>query len=46
MEKMASKPIIEKWWDVCKSCMLPIAKRGEGEWWANMEEIFHQDKKK
>jgi L-rhamnose mutarotase len=43
MEKMASKPIIEKWWDVCKPCMLPIAKREEGEWWANMEEIFHQD---
>lgn len=43
MKEMADNPIIQKWWGVCKPCMLPIETREEGEWWANMEEIFHQD---
>jgi L-rhamnose mutarotase len=43
MAKMAADPEIQKWWDVCKPCMLPIDSRAEGEWWADMEEIFHHD---
>jgi L-rhamnose mutarotase len=43
MKEMAAKPTIQKWWDACKPCMLPIETREEGEWWANMEEIFHHD---
>ena len=43
MAEMAANTIIQKWWDVCKPCMLPVESRQEGEWWANMEEIFHQD---
>lgn len=43
MEKMAADPLVQKWWDVCKPCMLPIESREEGEWWANMEEVFHID---
>ena len=43
MEEMAANSVVQKWWDVCKPCMLPIETREEGEWWANMEEIFHQD---
>ena len=43
MEEMAADPVVQKWWDVCKPCMLPIETRQEGEWWANMEEVFHQD---
>jgi L-rhamnose mutarotase len=43
MEEMADNPIIQKWWNVCKPCMIPVKTCKEGEWWANMEEIFHQD---
>ena len=43
MAKMAADPEIQLWWDVCKPCMLPIDSRAEGEWWADMEEIFHHD---
>lgn len=43
MAKMAADPEVQKWWDVCKPCMLPIDSRAEGEWWADMEEIFHHD---
>jgi len=43
MEKIAAKQATQEWWDVCKPCMIPIKTRGEGEWWANMQEVFHQD---
>ena len=43
MEKMAADPTTQKWWDVCKPCQRPLESRNDGEWWANMEEVFHQD---
>lgn len=41
MEKMAADPTTQKWWDVCKPCLIPLETRAEGEFWANMEEVFH-----
>ena len=43
MAKMAADPITQKWWDVCEPCQKPLSSRSEGEWWANMEEVFHLD---
>jgi L-rhamnose mutarotase len=43
MANMAADPITQKWWDVCKPCQAPLESRSEGEWWANMEEVFHLD---
>ena len=43
MAIMAADPITQKWWDVCKPCQAPLESRSEGEWWANMEEVFHLD---
>jgi len=43
MAKMAADPTIQKWWDVCKPCLEPLETRAEGEFWANMEEVFHWD---
>lgn len=43
MAKMAADPTTQKWWDVCKPCQEPLETRAEGEWWANMEEVFHCD---
>ena len=43
MAKMAADPVTQKWWDICKPCQIPLADRQEGEWWASMEEVFHQD---
>lgn len=43
MEKMAADSITQKWWNVCKPCQIPLKTREEGEWWANMEEVFHLD---
>ena len=41
--KMAADATTQKWWDVCKPCQQPLADRGEGQWWADMEEVFHCD---
>ncbi len=43
MDKMAADPVTQQWWDVCKPCQAPLETREEGEWWADMEEVFHLD---
>jgi L-rhamnose mutarotase len=43
MAKMAADPTTQKWWDVCKPCQKPLETRKEGEWWADMKEVFHLD---
>ncbi len=43
MAKMAADPTTQKWWAVCKPCQVPLDNRKEGEWWTNMEEVFHLD---
>lgn len=43
MAKMAAHPETRRWWAVCKPCQQPVEDRDKGEWWAAMEEVFHQD---
>jgi L-rhamnose mutarotase len=43
MAKMAADPETLKWWDIMKPMQQPLETRSEGEWWAEMEEVFHQD---
>ncbi len=43
MERMAADPTTQRWWAVCKPCQQPLASRESEEWWAAMEEVFHQD---
>jgi L-rhamnose mutarotase len=43
MDKMAADPETQRWWEVCKPCQQPLETRASGEWWATMEEVFHQD---
>ena len=43
MAKMAADPVTQKWWDVCMPCQKPLETRKEGEWWADMREVFHHD---
>ena len=43
MARMAADPTTQKWWDVCKPCQEPLAGLAPGDWWANMEELFHCD---
>lgn len=43
MEKMAADPKTREWWDIMKPMQDPLSTRSEGEWWAEMEEVFHLD---
>ena len=43
MTKMAAMPKTQEWWSVCIPCQTPLSDRAEGEWWADMESVFHLD---
>ena len=43
MAKMAADPTTQKWWEIMEPMQRPVENRKEGEWWANMEEVFHLD---
>lgn len=43
MAKMAADPTTREWWDIMMPMQEPLPTRKEGEWWAEMEEVFHQD---
>ena len=43
MAKMAADPKTQEWWAIMKPMQDPAETRGPGEWWADMEEVFHQD---
>ncbi len=43
MNKMSQDEETLKWWDVVKPLMNPLETRQDGEFWADMKEIFHLD---
>ena len=43
MRKMAADPETQRWWAIMEPMQEPLENRGEGEWWASMEEVFHHD---
>ncbi len=43
MAKMAADPKTQEWWDVMMPMQEALETRAEGEWWAEMEEVFHLD---
>jgi len=43
MAKMAADPTTQEWWKLTNPCQEPLSTRKEGEWWAEMEEVFHTD---
>lgn len=43
MQKMAADPKTQEWWALMKPLQAPVATRAEGEWWADMQEVFHTD---
>jgi L-rhamnose mutarotase len=43
MAKMAADPKTREWWDIMEPMQEPVETRAPGEWWANLEEVFHLD---
>ena len=43
MAKMAADKSTQKWWGIMMPMQQPVITKQEGEWWSNMEEVFHLD---
>jgi len=43
MTQMANAPRMKEWWTITEAMQMPLETRAPGEWWANMEEVFHQE---
>src|SRR6266568_609011 len=43
MQQMANAPRMKEWWTITEAMQVPLETRARSEWWANMEEVFHQD---
>jgi L-rhamnose mutarotase len=43
MAKMAEDPKTQEWWSIMMPMQKPLDTRSEGEWWTEMEEVFHLD---
>jgi L-rhamnose mutarotase len=41
--KMAADPKTQEWWAVMGPMQDPLPTKKAGEWWAEMEEVFHLD---
>ncbi len=43
MQELAAAPRMQQWWDLMEAMQIPHPRRRAGEWWATMDEVFHQD---
>ena len=43
MAVMAADPKTQEWWAIMEPMQDPLETRAQGEWWAEMEEVFHTD---
>lgn len=43
MASMADDPETQRWWAWMMPLQEPLADRAEGEWWVQLEEVFHTD---
>jgi len=43
MANIAADPKTQEWWSIMMPMQQPLETRREGEWWAEMEEVFHMD---
>jgi L-rhamnose mutarotase len=41
--RMNAQPVVKEWYAVCSPCQTPIETRKPGDWWAQMDEVFHMD---
>lgn len=43
MDRMAADGKTQEWWAIMMPMQDPLPTRKEGEWWADMEEVFHME---
>lgn len=43
MAKMAADPQTQAWWAIMEPMQEPVAGAAAGDWWTQMEEVFHTE---
>jgi L-rhamnose mutarotase len=43
MARMAADPKTQEWWEIMMPMQDPVENRAQGEWWSEMDEVFHTD---
>ncbi|MEV2214900.1 L-rhamnose mutarotase [Streptomyces sp. NPDC050997] len=43
LARLAEDEVTRRWWQLTDPCQQPVASAAEGEWWAPMEEVFHDE---
>ena len=43
MARMAEDEVTQAWWSLCKPMQQPAPEARPGEWWHELEEVFHLD---
>ena len=43
MKILAENGEVKRWWKETDPCQEPLASRKEGQWWKDMEEVYHLD---
>jgi len=43
LKALARASRMREWWDLMEDIQVPLDTRGGGEWWAEMDEVFHLD---
>ena len=43
MARMAADAKTQSWWAIMEPMQEPLENRKDGEWWAEMPEVFHMD---
>ena len=41
MAMLAADSVIQAWWKLTDPCQEPVSTAKEGEWWADLEEVYH-----
>src|SRR4051794_3119575 len=41
--RMNAEPIVKEWYRLTEPCQVPLPTRQAGEWWAEMDEVFHME---
>lgn len=43
MQQAAEAPRMKEWWAITDPMQFPFETRKPGEWWADLEDVFHTD---
>jgi len=43
LKVLAAAPRMREWWNLMEAMQIPHPARRPGEWWADMDEVFHVD---